>query len=50
MLIIVMTTVIVVGLIAIALAEPRRRFEIVAWSDDLERRMLRERAFDDGWW
>jgi hypothetical protein len=50
MLIIVMTTVIVVGLIAIALAEPRPRFEIVAWSDDFERRMLRERAFDDGWW
>ena len=50
MLIIVMTTVVVVGLIAIALAEPRRRYEIVAWSDDAERRLQLDRRFDNGWW
>jgi hypothetical protein len=49
LLIIVMTTV-VVGLIAIALAEPRRRLEIVAWNDEAERRLLRDRKFSAGWW
>ncbi|GEM_PF-1894405 len=50
-LLIVLATVVIVGLAAIALAEPRRaRFEIVAWNDEAERRLLRERKIDTGWW
>jgi hypothetical protein len=49
MLIIVMATVVVVGLIAIARAEPRPRYEIVVWNDESERRLLREK-FAAGWW
>ncbi len=49
-LIIVMATVIVVGLTAIAFAEPRRAYEIVAWNDEAERRMVRERGTTAGWW
>ncbi len=50
LLIIVMAAVVVIGLIAIALAEPRRRFEVVVWNDDAERRLLRDRKFSAGWW
>ncbi|HEY6233904.1 MAG TPA: hypothetical protein VIW69_02215 [Candidatus Elarobacter sp.] len=52
LIIIVMTTVVIVGLAAIALAEPRypRRHEIVVWNDDAERRLLRDRKFNAGWW
>jgi len=49
-LLIVMATVIIVGLTAIALAEPRRTHEIVVWNDETERRLLRERKIDTGWW
>ncbi len=50
LLIIVMTTVIVVGLAAIALAEPRGRYEVVVWNDDAERRLLHDRKLSAGWW
>ena len=51
LLIIVMTTVVIVGLAAIALAEPRhRRHEVVVWNDEAERRLLRDRKFNAGWW
>ena len=51
LLIIVMTTVVVVGLVAIALAEPRRSpYQIIAWNDEAERRLLRDRKFSAGWW
>ena len=50
LLLIVLATVVAVGLAAIALAEPRRSYEIVAWNDDAERRLLRERKIDAGWW
>jgi hypothetical protein len=49
-LLIVLATVVTAGLAAIALAEPRRSFEVVAWNDDFERRLLRERKIDAGWW
>ncbi len=49
LLIIVMATVVVIGLAAIASAEPHRP-EIVAWNDETERRMLRDRKFSAGWW
>ncbi len=50
LLIIVMTTAIVIGLAAIALAEPRSLPEIVVWNDDAERRMLHDRKFSPGGW
>ena len=51
LLIIVMATVIAVGLAAIALAEPRHhRPQIVAWNDEAERRVLRDRSAGAGWW
>ena len=51
LLIIVMATVIVVGLAAIALAEPRRqRQEVAVWNDDTERRLLYDRKLHAGWW
>jgi hypothetical protein len=49
-LLIVMATIVFVGLTAIALAEPRKATEIVAWNDDLERRLLREHETRNGWW
>ncbi len=50
LLIIVMATVIVIGLIAIALAEPRNPYEVVLWNDDTERRLLYDRKLHAGWW
>ncbi len=51
LLIIVMATVVVAGLAAIALAEPHRpRYEVVVWNDDAERRLLRDRKLSAGWW
>ena len=51
LLIIVMATIVVIGLAAIALAEPRRpRQEVVVWNDDAERRLLYERKLHAGWW
>jgi hypothetical protein len=50
LLIIVMATVIVIGLAAIALAEPRQRLEVVVWNDDAERRLLYDRKLRAGWW
>ena len=50
LLIIVMTTVVIVGLAAIALAEPRQRPAIVVWNDEAERRMLHDRKLHAGWW
>jgi hypothetical protein len=49
-LLIVLATVVIVGIAAIALAEPRPSYEIVAWNDEAERRLLRERKIDAGWW
>ena len=50
LLIIVMSTIIAVGLIAIALAHPRRGGDIVVWNDQAERRLLDERTVRLGWW
>jgi hypothetical protein len=49
-LIIVMATIVIVGLAAIALAQPATQAEIVVWNDEAERRLLRERKFGTGWW
>jgi hypothetical protein len=46
----VMTTIIVVGLAAIALAEPRTTYETVVWNDEAERRLLHDRKLHRGWW
>jgi hypothetical protein len=50
LLIIVMATVVVIGLAAIALAEPRQPREVVVWNDDVERRLLYDRKLHTGWW
>ena len=50
MLIIVMTTIIIVGLLAIALAQPEKPREILVWNDETERQLLRQRRIDGGWW
>ncbi|HEX3463043.1 MAG TPA: hypothetical protein VHS78_03185 [Candidatus Elarobacter sp.] len=50
LLIIVMATIVAVGLIAIALAHPRRAEELVVWNDATERRLLNERTVRLGWW
>ena len=50
LLIIVMATVVAVGLAAIALAEPRQRYETVVWNDEAERRLLSDRKLHAGWW
>lgn len=50
MLIIVMTTIVIVGLVAIALAQPAQPREIPVWNDETERRLLRERRINGGWW
>jgi len=50
MLIIVMTTIVIVGLVAIALAQPTQPREILVWNDETERRLLRERRINGGWW
>jgi hypothetical protein len=47
---IVMSTIIIVGLIGIALGYPRRSEDIVVWNDETERRMLREGKHNAGWW
>jgi hypothetical protein len=49
LLFIVMTTIIVVGLIAIATAHPPSP-DVPVWNDETERRMLRERKNTIGWW
>ena len=46
MLIIVMTTIVIVGLIAIALAQPAKPREILVWNDETERRLARGRKID----
>ena len=48
-LFIMMTSVIVLGLIAIALAHPSSG-ETIVWNDETERRLLRERKITVGWW
>jgi hypothetical protein len=50
MLLIVMITVVIVGLAAIALAQPPRRPEIVVWNDEIERRLANGHKIDAGWW
>ncbi|HTD33451.1 MAG TPA: hypothetical protein VK665_07320 [Candidatus Elarobacter sp.] len=50
LLIIVMATIVAVGLIAIALAHPRRGEDIAVWNDAAERRLLHERTVRLGWW
>ncbi|HEX3468801.1 MAG TPA: hypothetical protein VHT05_12055 [Candidatus Elarobacter sp.] len=50
MLIIVMATVVIVGLAAIALAHPVPSREILVWNDEAERQLLRRREIDSGWW
>jgi hypothetical protein len=47
---IVMATIVIVGLVAIALAEPRPGPHVVVWNDEAERRLLRERKINTGWW
>lgn len=47
---IVMATLVIVGLVAIALAQPRPSPHFVVWNDEAERRPLRERKIDAGWW
>ena len=47
---VVMSTIIVVGLAAMWLAQPSSHPEIVVWNDEAERRMLRERKVNTGWW
>jgi hypothetical protein len=47
---IVMATLVIVGLVAIALAQPRPSPHFVVWNDEAERRLLRERKIDAGWW
>lgn len=49
LLFIVMTTIVVVGLIAIAAAHPHAA-EIIVWNDETERQFLREREHRVGWW
>jgi hypothetical protein len=49
MLLALMLSIIAVGLIAIARAHPPRT-NVVVWSDDAERRMLRERKIMLGGW
>lgn len=46
---IILLSVIAVGLTAIGLSQPARPYEIAVWSDDVERRLLRERKIDRGW-
>lgn len=48
-LIIVMATIVLAGITAIALAHPRSQ-EIVVWNDEAERRLLREQPVRAGWW
>ena len=50
LLLLVMGTIVIIGLIAIALAEPRSRTEFIAWTDDAERRLLVEGKARTGWW
>ncbi|MDB5093869.1 MAG: hypothetical protein JWO85_1970 [Candidatus Eremiobacteraeota bacterium] len=47
---VVMSTIIVVGLAAMWLVQPPSDPEIVVWNDEAERRMLRERKVNTGWW
>jgi hypothetical protein len=47
---VVMSTIIVIGLAAMWLAQPPSHPEIVAWNDEAERQMLRGRKVDTGWW
>jgi len=49
-LFVVLSTIIVVGLTAMWLAQPPSYPEIVVWNDEAERRMLRERKVETGWW
>jgi hypothetical protein len=50
LLLLVMATIIAVGLIAIAVAEPRGSTEIVVWNDEAERRLLNEGKVRARWW
>jgi hypothetical protein len=47
---VVMSTIIVIGLAAMWLAQPPSHPEIVVWNDEAERQMLRERKVNTGWW
>ena len=46
----VMATIVIVGLIAIAFAEPRRNHEIAVWSDEVERHLLHDGKYTSPWW
>jgi hypothetical protein len=48
-LFIVLATIVIAGLAAIAWAEPRPS-DFIVWNDETERRLLRERKIDAGWW
>ena len=50
LLLLVMATIVAVGLIAIALAEPRRGTGISVWNDETERRLLDAGKVRAGWW
>ncbi len=50
LLLIALATIVIVGVVAIALAEPHATYENIAWNDEAERRLLRERKIASGWW
>ncbi|HEX3551522.1 MAG TPA: hypothetical protein VHT53_14145 [Candidatus Elarobacter sp.] len=49
MLFIILAGIVLGGLAAIALSQPRSP-EIIIWNDDAERRMLRDARVRAGWW
>jgi hypothetical protein len=48
-LMIVMATIIIVGIISIAMAEPRHTPSFSVWNDDVERRLLSEGKVRTRW-
>jgi hypothetical protein len=46
---IVMATIVIVGIAAIALAEPHRTPTFNVWNDETERRLLHEGKSRSGW-
>ena len=47
---VLLLTVLAVGLAAIAFAKPRRSPYVDVWSDEAERRLLREGIARGAWW
>ncbi|GAC1402344.1 MAG: hypothetical protein NVSMB64_02010 [Candidatus Velthaea sp.] len=46
---IALMTIVIIGIAATMLAQPRVASHDPIWSDELERRLLRERKIDSGW-